>query len=427
MKKVVLIGAGEVGEMALQCLGAELVEHYVDNHKAGRTYLGKPVYAMEKLLEDRAKYLILLTIANMEYRDELIDQLFMMGINDYYYFERAIYTGSIFQKSDVQIYTKKSLYEDMMEIDPKRVCVLGRERQIGRFVANLFEIENFCDEKEFCSASDLSNKYDYIFVNVKKYNCELHDQLRAINIKIYYIAHSYNFYNFLTKKGLARFFEKYKGKRRCFIIGNGPSLTSKDLDVLAEHNEFCIGSNMIHKIYPKTKWRPNYVCMCDKLVISQNLYHILKNNNCPVFVNDAVRLFLSPFQYDNAVLYHEAFNRDDDYRIINFGTDLSDGTIPSGWTVTYIAMELAVYMGFEEIYLLGIDNTNLAKHCTDDYWSESSVQKDASEDELQLIVFRHAFKRAKAASVEYGFKIYNATRGGCLEEFERVNFDKLFY
>ena len=184
---------------------------------------------------------------------------------------------------------------------------------------------------------------------------------------------------------------------------------------------------MIHKIYPKTKWRPNYVCMCDKLVISQNLYHILKNNNCPVFVNDAVRLFLSPFQYDNAVLYHEAFNRDDDYRIINFGTDLSDGTIPSGWTVTYIAMELAVYMGFEEIYLLGIDNTNLARHCSDDYWSESPITHDSSEEELQLIVFGHAFKRAKVASVEYGFKIYNATRGGCLEEFERVNFDELFY
>lgn len=426
MKQVVLIGAGEVGEMALQCLGAELVAYYVDNNKTGRTYLEKPVYPMEKLLEDREKYLFLLTIANMQYRDELIDQLFMMGINDYYYFERAIYMGSMFQKSDSQIYARKSLYEDMMEINPKRVCVLGCRRRIGQFVADLFEIENFCDETEFCSASDMSSKYDYIFVNVKKYNCELHDQLKATNSKIYYIAHHYDFYNFLEKKGLADFFEKYKGKKRCFIIGNGPSLVPEDLDMLAEHDEFCIGSNMIHKMYSKTKWRPNYVCMCDKLAISQNLSHVLENNCCPVFVNDAVQLYLSPFQYDNTILYHEAFNRDDDYRIVNFATDLSDGNIPSGWTVTYIAMELAVYMGFEEIYLLGIDNTNLAKHCSDDYWLESPILHDSSEEMLQFIVFKHAFKRAKTASVEYGFKIYNATRGGCLEEFERVNFDDLF-
>ncbi len=67
----------------------------------------------------------------------------------------------------------------------------------------------------------------------------------------------------------------------------------------------------------------------------------------------------------------------------------------------------------------------MGKHCSDDYSSEIPILCDVSE-ELQILVFRNAYKRAKAASVEYGFKIYNATRGGCLEEFERVNFDKLF-
>ena len=72
-----------------------------------------------------------------------------------------------------------------------------------------------------------------------------------------------------------------------------------------------------------------------------------------MFLTDAVQLYLSPFQYDNAILYHEMYNRNDDYRIIRFGTELSGGSIPSGWMVSYIAIELAVYMGFEEIYLLG--------------------------------------------------------------------------
>lgn len=426
MKKVVLIGAGNIGKQALECLGAEFIEYFIDNNKAGQNYLEKSIYSINKIIEDQGKYLFLLTIAHIQYREELMDQLNRMGIKDYYYFEQAIYMGNIFQRFDVQVYTKKSLYEDMIGIDSKRVCVLGRERRIGRFIANLLEIENFYDETEFYVEYRLTDKYDYLFVNVKNYNSELHNRLKESNIKVYYIAHYYNFYNYLVRKGFKEFSGKYKERKRCFIVGNGPSLVSEDLDVLAEHNEFCIGSNMIHKMYSKTKWRPNYICICDKLVISQNLNHILENNNSPVFVNDAVRLYLSPFQYDNAILYHEAFNRDDDYRIVRFGTELSDGSIPSGWTVTYIAIELAIYMGFEEIYLLGIDNSNLAKHCCDDYWSESSVQKDQSEDELQLIVFGHAYKRVKAASIEFGFKIYNATRGGCLEEFERVNFDELF-
>ncbi len=376
-------------------------------------------------MEDREKYLFLLTIANTQYRDEFIDQLNLMGISDFYYFEQAIYSGNVLQKSDSAVYIRKSLYEDMMDINPERVCILGRERQIGRFVANLFEIENFHDETEQCSTSDLAKKYDYVFINVKYYSSKIHSQLKAADIKMCYIAHYYNCYNFLAKKGIKDFAGKYKEKKRCFVIGNGPSLIPEDLDALARHNEFCFGLNMIHKIYNKTKWRPNYICICDKLIVSQNLDRIFEYNNCPVFLTDAVQLYFSPFQYDKAILYHEEYNRDDDYRIIKFETELSNGIIPSGWTVSYIAIQLAVYMGFDEVYLLGMDNSNWIKHCSDDYWSENPITNEASE-ELVTLVCRNAYKRVKAASAEYGFKIYNATRGGYLEEFVRVNFNELF-
>lgn len=428
MKKVVLIGAGNIGKQALECLGAELVAYFVENLKAGFSYMDKPVYPMEKLLKDQGKYVFLLTIARIEYRDEFINQLNRMGINDYYFFEQAIYTGSIFQKSDAKVYTKRTLYEDMMGINPKRVCVLGCERKIGRFIAEIFEIDNFYNEEECSSISEWSRQYDYVFINVRNYCRELHNQLKNsikdTSIKLYYIAHYYDFYNFLTKKGLAEFAGKYKEKKRCFIIGNGPSLTPEDLDVLAEHNEFCFGSNMIHKIYPKTKWRPNYLGVCDYFTL-QRLDIILENNSCPMFLADAVSLYFSPFQYENQNFFRVMFNRDNFYRVLQFGTDLTNGVIPSGFTISYTLIELAVYMGFEEIYLLGMDNTDLSKHFSEDYASEVPPQYNVSEA-LHLLVFKNAFKRAKAASAEYGFKIYNATRGGYLEEFERVNFDELF-
>lgn len=52
MKKVVLIGAGDIGAQALKCLGAEIVEHFVDNHRTGQTYLEKPVFSMERVLSE---------------------------------------------------------------------------------------------------------------------------------------------------------------------------------------------------------------------------------------------------------------------------------------------------------------------------------------------------------------------------------------
>lgn len=425
MKKVVLIGAGDIGGRALERLGTELIAYFVENRKAGQNYLGKPVYPMDKLIRDQGKYLFLLTVANITVRDAFIDQLNWMGIKDFYYFAQEIYSGNIFQKYDSRVYKRRSLYEDMLEVNPERVCILGHERKIGKFVAELFEIKNFCDENKYNSISDLSKQYDYVFVNVKIYNSELHNQLKAANIKVYYIAHYYDCYNFLLKRGLAELAGKYKDKKRCFIIGNGPSLTPEDLDVLAEHNEFCFGVNMIHKIYNKTKWRPNYVCICDDLTISQTLDKILENNSCTVFLSDGVRLYFAPFQYENSILFHITYNRDNCFRVLRFRTELSDGNIPTGWTISYIAMQLAVYMGFDEIYLLGMDNSNLAKHFNDDYASETPLKHDVSE-ELNITVFKNAFKRAKAASVEYGFKIYNATRGGYLEEVERVNFDELF-
>ena len=37
-----------------------------------------------------------------------------------------------------------------------------------------------------------------------------------------------------------------------------------------------------------------------------------------------------------------------------FSTDLAEG-IYTGYTITYFAIQLAVYMGFKEIFLLGLD------------------------------------------------------------------------
>lgn len=59
-----------------------------------------------------------------------------------------------------------------------------------------------------------------------------------------------------------------KGKR-CFIIGNGPSLTIEDLGKIGTEDSF--GVNRIYKIFDQTKWRPTYYFSQDRETLDEVL------------------------------------------------------------------------------------------------------------------------------------------------------------
>lgn len=88
-------------------------------------------------------------------------------------------------------------------------------------------------------------------------------------------------------------------------------------------------------------------------------------------------------------------------------------------------------MGFSEIYLIGMDHNNVGavtdprNHFIENYFTQDEIGSykniTANFDGMEL-----AYKKAEQFSRKHGFRIYNATRGGKLEVFERVNFDSLF-
>jgi hypothetical protein len=109
-----------------------------------------------------------------------------------------------------------------------------------------------------------------------------------------------------------------------------------------------------------------------------------------------------------------------------FSTDFTKSLI-EGYTVTYAAIQLAAYMGFLNIYLLGVDfdysgdTSKGENHFIKSYMKEGEVFQATDENKALL-----AYQKAEQFSREHGFRIYNATRGGKLEVFERVDFDSLF-
>ena len=64
----------------------------------------------------------------------------------------------------------------------------------------------------------------------------------------------------------------FKGLR-CFIIGNGPSLTPSDLDKIK--NEVSFAANRIYYMFDKTEWRPTFYMCCDKEAIMMNFSSIV--------------------------------------------------------------------------------------------------------------------------------------------------------
>lgn len=97
-----------------------------------------------------------------------------------------------------------------------------------------------------------------------------------------------------------------------------------------------------------------------------------------------------------------------------------------GSTVVYDAIQIAFYMGFREIYLLGVDMTSGIR-CEEE---GSHFYKIPDKKEVlglgNILEARQCLAYAGKKIDELGKKLRNATRGGELNEVTRVEFDQLF-
>jgi uncharacterized Rossmann fold enzyme len=228
------------------------------------------------------------------------------------------------------------------------------------------------------------------------------------------------------------FKNKHKGER-CFIVGNAPSLTASDLDLLK--NEITFASNQCYLMFDKSDWRPTYYAVADPLLLKRLYSEIKQNIKSPIFY--ACNSVLEMPEFDLEEAYYYWLNYDIDWNPnITAQPNFSENPALSYWgaSVTYDILQLAVYMGFKEIYFLGIDfsyavavnkrgelqfDSNQAlDHFTDKYIKSTFLA------ETDTIIA--AYKKGKNVCEEKGITIRNATRGGKLNVFERVDFDELF-
>jgi FkbM family methyltransferase len=152
-----------------------------------------------------------------------------------------------------------------------------------------------------------------------------------------------------SQRKIGAFKDKHKGER-CVIIGNGPSLNKMDLSFLK--HETCFGMNRIYLGFEKWGFTPTYYVTVNKLVIEQSVEEIL-GIPCPKFISNKGIAHL-PNRED--VIFIKTLP----YRGGPFSLDPATG-VKEGSTVTYVAMQLAYYMGFETVILIGVDHNFVTK------------------------------------------------------------------
>lgn len=212
--------------------------------------------------------------------------------------------------------------------------------------------------------------------------------------------------------------DKFKGKR-CFITCTGPSLTIEDLEKL--EGEYTFGMNSISMIHDKTKWKPDFYGIQDIYVFARIKDSVLNTDNGIVFV---------PYQYkkrystpDNWVYFHMSGS----YHLYersygpHFFSKFSDNgyiTIYDGYSIMYSIMQLVVYMGFDEIYLLGADCSYSGNKL---HFIEHGSNSTLLDKATEMLFTSH--REAKKFADSHDIKIFNATRGGMLEIYPRVTLE----
>ena len=225
--------------------------------------------------------------------------------------------------------------------------------------------------------------------------------------------------------------------KRAFILGNGPSLNKCDLSLLK--NEITFGVNNVFLNYEKMGFYPTYYVVEDILVAEDRSVQI--NNYC----GPSVKFFGNYLQYcidsTSEIIWLNVRVNYSDYKGFPHFSKNAARMVWVGGTVTYLCMQLAYYMGFQDVYLIGFDHSyqiptdttvqqytkeiismsDDPNHFIPEYFGKGYRWHDPQVERMEV-----AYRRAREFFEADNRKIFNATVGGHLEAFPRVNYKELF-
>jgi hypothetical protein len=217
----------------------------------------------------------------------------------------------------------------------------------------------------------------------------------------------------------------YKDKHRgdtLYLLANGPSINKVNLNKLKGSYVMCM--NRFYIKFEAMGFKPNYLVCIEETVLDQ-FYQDFSQLDIPIFVN-----WRSRSAIPNAVYLKESFDIN-----LFFQPDLTKPA-NAGGTVTYVCLQLAFYMGFQKVIIVGMDHSfketgvsakaEIRKYDKDEsHFDPNYFPKGMKWLLPDLIKSEYAYSIANEYYKEHGREIVDATIGGKCTVFNKVDFREL--
>ncbi len=245
----------------------------------------------------------------------------------------------------------------------------------------------------------------------------------------------------------------YVGKR-CFIMGNGPSLNKTPLEKLED--EYVWGLNRCHLLFDRISWQPKFITAVDNVVIpdiADEIQDVIATHPDIAFFFPEEFYRKEVLKPNANVLWFRQRPMEPSKDVLGFFSYNAGCYLRVPHTVSITALQLAVYMGFNPIYLIGCDTSytipedvdtkgttfdpasgekiegyvmtsktnNDPNHFTPEYFGSGSKWHHPNVNGMLF-----GYQMAKKYCNSRGVDVFNATIGGELEVFPRIEFSTIF-
>jgi hypothetical protein len=226
----------------------------------------------------------------------------------------------------------------------------------------------------------------------------------------------------LTVSRLTRFRDLHAGER-VVLVCNGPSLNSMELDFL--RHEVVIGLNKIHLGLDRFGFYPRYLVAVNPRVVEQARVELAAMTAIK-FIGARAAMHLPEDAFT-----HHVHTLDPP---VSFSRDLTQG-FREGGTVTHAALQVAYWMGFSEVVIIGMDhrftyegNPHESRflagpdpnHFSPNYFSGQVW------DNPDLARSEASYAEARRIYESSGRRIIDATVDGACTVFEKADYRQLF-
>ena len=192
---------------------------------------------------------------------------------------------------------------------------------------------------------------------------------------------------------ISDFKDVHRGKR-LFILASGPSLAELDLTPL--RRRIVMGLNRSLLAYPDA----HYHCVMDERLFVEH-EDLLRRTRC-LFTLEG-RPFGIPLRFLGGD---------------GFSFDLERG-VYSGYTIAYLALQIALYMGFQEIFYLGLDLKN--RGGTTHFFGQD--YHSLNHDKTEFPRMRKMLSYAAEVVADRDVQVFNCSPDSTLECFRKVSFE----